>query len=159
MRGSQSTRRAKLLSRPSKKRGLLKRSSLIRTASESATVQKRSSNPTSRSSGLSRWPLSRKSCERLSRQNGLDSFPQIGKQPISTGSIICATGVSQDSSGGATVSRFGITKKIPSASSVTLAMIFFVAVLIGSYWFVLYSPEATGHREELRRAERERESG
>lgn len=33
-----------------------------------------------------------------------------------------------------------------------LMMIFFIAVLIGSYWFVLYSPEATGHREEQRRA-------
>jgi hypothetical protein len=40
-----------------------------------------------------------------------------------------------------------------------VAMVLFIAILIGSYWFVLYSPESTGRREERRRAARDRENG
>ena len=38
------------------------------------------------------------------------------------------------------------------------AMVLMIATLIGSYWFVLYSPESTGRREERRRAGRESEN-
>jgi hypothetical protein len=38
------------------------------------------------------------------------------------------------------------------------AMVLFIGILLGSYWFVLYSPESTARREERRRDERERES-
>lgn len=48
---------------------------------------------------------------------------------------------------------------MPEYVQFVLAMIFFVVVLIGSYWFVLYTPEATGQREEQRRAERDRGTG
>ena len=38
------------------------------------------------------------------------------------------------------------------------AMVLFIAILIGSYWFVLYSPGSPSRRQRERVAEREREA-
>ncbi|MDQ4001285.1 MAG: hypothetical protein M3283_09855 [Actinomycetota bacterium] len=38
------------------------------------------------------------------------------------------------------------------------AMVLFIAILIGSYWFVLYSPGSPSRRQREREAEREREA-
>jgi hypothetical protein len=37
------------------------------------------------------------------------------------------------------------------------AMVLFIAILIGSYWFVLYSPGSPSQRQREREAARERE--